>query len=176
MAAGKTIKHMKNLSDFSHIEISSAKPFRFGIITAQWHSDVTNALYQSAYDRLKKHGALDEHIVNIPVPGSYELTSGANMLLELGQVDVVICLGCVILGETRHFDFICDAVANGIIQAAQMLADRGEPISKPIVCRIDGNNAALGRKILDDSGIALIERVETMDDAARRVAQLAAGK
>jgi 6,7-dimethyl-8-ribityllumazine synthase len=114
MAAGKTIKHMKNLSDFSHIEISSAKPFRFGIITAQWHSDVTNALYQSAYDRLKKHGALDEHIVNIPVPGSYELTSGANMLLELGQVDVVICLGCVILGETRHFDFICDAVANGL--------------------------------------------------------------
>ena len=70
----------------------------------------------------------------------------------------------------------CDAVANGIIQAVAMLADRGEPISKPIVCRIDGNNAAEGRRILDESGIALIERVETMDDAARRVAQLAAGK
>lgn len=70
----------------------------------------------------------------------------------------------------------CDAVANGIIQAAAMLAERGEPISKPIVCRIDGNNAAEGRRILDESGIALIERVETMDDAARRVAQLAAGK
>ena len=70
----------------------------------------------------------------------------------------------------------CDAVANGIVQAVAMLADRGEPITKPIVCRIDGNNAAEGRRILDESGIALIERVETMDDAARRVAQLAAGK
>lgn len=70
----------------------------------------------------------------------------------------------------------CDAVANGIVQAIGMLADRGEPVTKPIVCRIDGNNAAEGRRILDESGIAVIERVETMDDAARRVAQLAAGK
>lgn len=70
----------------------------------------------------------------------------------------------------------CDAVANGIVQAIAMLAERGEPVTKPIVCRIDGNNADLGRKILDESGIAVIERVETMDDAARRVAQLAAGK
>ena len=70
----------------------------------------------------------------------------------------------------------CDAVANGIVQAVGMLAERGEPITKPIVCRIDGNNAVEGRRILDESGIALIERVETMDDAARRVAQLVAGK
>ncbi len=70
----------------------------------------------------------------------------------------------------------CDAVANGIVQAIGMLAERGEPVTKPIVCRIDGNNAAEGRRILDESGIAVIERVETMDDAARRVAQLAAGK
>jgi len=70
----------------------------------------------------------------------------------------------------------CDAVANGIVQAIAMLAERGEPVTKPIVCRIDGNNAAEGRRILDESGIAVIERVETMDDAARRVAQLAAGK
>ena len=70
----------------------------------------------------------------------------------------------------------CDAVANGIVQAIGMLAERGEPVTKPIVCRIDGNNAAEGRRILDESGISVIERVETMDDAARRVAQLAAGK
>jgi succinyl-CoA synthetase beta subunit len=62
------------------------------------------------------------------------------------------------------------------VQAVAMLAERGEPITKPIVCRIDGNNAIEGRRILDESGIELIERVETMDDAARRVAQLAAGK
>lgn len=91
--------------------------------------------------------------------------------IVLGDPDVKAVFVNVFGGITA-----CDAVANGIVQAVAMLADRGEPVTKPIVCRIDGNNAAEGRRILDESGIALIERVETMDDAARRVAQLAAGK
>lgn len=69
----------------------------------------------------------------------------------------------------------CDAVANGIVGALDMLAERGETVTKPIVCRIDGNNAAEGRRILDEAEHEVIELVETMDDAARRVAQLAAG-
>jgi succinyl-CoA synthetase beta subunit len=68
----------------------------------------------------------------------------------------------------------CDAVANGIVQAVQMLADKGEPVTKPLVVRLDGNNADLGRAILTDAGNPLVELVDTMDDAARRVAQLAA--
>jgi len=91
--------------------------------------------------------------------------------IVLGDPDVTAVFVNVFGGITA-----CDAVANGIVQAVQMLGDRGEPITKPIVCRIDGNNAIEGRRILDESGIALIERVETMDEAARRVAQLAAGK
>jgi succinyl-CoA synthetase beta subunit len=91
--------------------------------------------------------------------------------IVLGDPDVKAVFVNVFGGITA-----CDAVANGIVQAIGMLADRGEPVTKPIVCRIDGNNAAEGRRILDESGIAVIERVETMDDAARRVAQLAAGK
>ena len=91
--------------------------------------------------------------------------------IVLGDPDVKAVFVNVFGGITA-----CDAVANGIVQAVAMLAEKGEPITKPIVCRIDGNNAAEGRRILDESGIALIERVETMDDAARRVAQLAAGK
>lgn len=67
----------------------------------------------------------------------------------------------------------CDAVANGVIQAIGLLEASGEKVTKPIICRIDGNNAELGRKLLDESGIAVIERVETMDDAARRVAERA---
>jgi succinyl-CoA synthetase beta subunit len=67
----------------------------------------------------------------------------------------------------------CDAVANGIVQAIAMLEEKGEKVTKPLVCRIDGNNAAEGRRILDESGLAVVERVETMDDAARRVAELA---
>ena len=91
--------------------------------------------------------------------------------IVLGDPDVKAVFVNVFGGITA-----CDAVANGIVQAVAMLAERGEPVTKPIVCRIDGNNAIEGRRILDESGIALIERVETMDDAARRVAQLAAGK
>ena len=68
----------------------------------------------------------------------------------------------------------CDAVANGIVSAIGMLAERGEPVRHPIVVRLDGNNAAEGRRILDEAGIAVVEQVATMDDAARRAAELAA--
>jgi succinyl-CoA synthetase beta subunit len=68
----------------------------------------------------------------------------------------------------------CDAVANGIVSAIGLLADRGEPVRLPIVVRLDGNAAAEGRRILDEAGIAVVEQVATMDDAARRAAELAA--
>jgi 6,7-dimethyl-8-ribityllumazine synthase len=106
--------HLKNLSDFSNLDIPSAKNFRFGIIVSQWNEEVTNALYRGAYDTLLKYEAEEENIISIQVPGSYELVSAADMLLTSRQFNAVICLGCVIQGETRHFDFICDAVANGI--------------------------------------------------------------
>ena len=70
----------------------------------------------------------------------------------------------------------CDAVANGIVQAMAMLEAKGEPVTKPIVCRIDGNNAEEGRRILVEREHDLIELVDTMDGAARRVAELAAGR
>ncbi len=70
----------------------------------------------------------------------------------------------------------CDAVANGIVNAMTMLEEKGEPVTKPIVCRIDGNNAEEGRRILNEAEHDLIELVETMDDAARRVVELAASR
>lgn len=106
--------HLKGLSDFSHIEIPSAEDFKFGIVVSQWNAEVTGALLEGAYAALAKNGALAENIIEIQVPGSFELTSGADLLLASKNVDAVICLGCVIQGETRHFDFICNAVANGI--------------------------------------------------------------
>jgi succinyl-CoA synthetase beta subunit len=68
----------------------------------------------------------------------------------------------------------CDAVANGIVSALGMLSARGEEVSHPIVVRLDGNNAAEGRRILAEAGLAVVEQVDTMDDAARRAAELAA--
>jgi len=108
----------KNLSDFSGSEIPSAAAYRFGIVVAEWNAEITNALYQGAYETLIKHGALPENIFTYNVPGSFELTSGADLLLKTKRFDAIICLGCVIQGETRHFDFICNAVANGVSNVA----------------------------------------------------------
>lgn len=105
---------LKNLSDFSQSVIPSAAPYRFGIVVAEWNAEITNALYQGAYNSLITNGATEANIETYPVPGSFELTSGAELLLKNKNFDAIICLGCVIQGETRHFDFICDAVANGV--------------------------------------------------------------
>jgi 6,7-dimethyl-8-ribityllumazine synthase len=108
----------KNLSDFSGGKIPSAAIYRFGIVVAEWNAEITNALYQGAYENLVKYGATEENIFTYQVPGSFELTAGAELLLKNKKLDAVICLGCVIQGETRHFDFICNAVANGIANVA----------------------------------------------------------
>lgn len=117
---------LKNLSDFSNSKIPNAKPYRFGIVVAEWNAEITNALYQGAYQTLIGNGATDENILTYTVPGSFELTSGADLLLKNKNLDAVICLGCVIQGETRHFDFICDAVAHGVSNVAVKY-------SKPVV-------------------------------------------
>ena len=109
---------LKNLSDFSNTEIPSAAAYKFGIVVAEWNAEITNALYTGAYQSLVNNGALPQNIFNYTVPGSFELTSGADLLLKNLKLDAVICLGCVIQGETRHFDFICNAVANGVSNVA----------------------------------------------------------
>lgn len=117
--------HLKSLSDFSHLEVASAAGRKFAIVVAQWNAKVTGALLTGAYESLLQHGAQEQDIHVVHVPGSYELTSGADLLLQTGEWDAIICLGCVIQGETRHFDFICDAVANGLNQVA---IKHGKPV------------------------------------------------
>jgi 6,7-dimethyl-8-ribityllumazine synthase len=87
---------------------------RFGIVVSEWNSGITNMLLVGAIDTLLKNGVKKNNIVVKYVPGSFELTCGAQLLAEQKKSDAIICLGCVIQGETKHFDFICDAVANGI--------------------------------------------------------------
>jgi 6,7-dimethyl-8-ribityllumazine synthase len=106
---------LKSLSDNElNTNIPNAKAMRFGIVVSEWNHEITLALKDGAYNTLIKHGAEPDNILISFVPGSYELTLGAQLQLETQDVDAVICLGCVIQGETRHFDFICDAVAHGI--------------------------------------------------------------
>ena len=104
----------KNLSDYSHTNINNIGDKQFAIVVSEWNEEITESLYQGALDTLLSHGALKEHIVRKNVPGSFELTLGAQWMAAEENIDAIICLGCVIQGETRHFDFICDAVANGI--------------------------------------------------------------
>jgi len=108
---------LKNLSDFSHTTVPDASPFKFAIAVAEWNAEVTGSLYQGALDKLLAYGTKAENIISVAVPGSFELSGAAEILLNKHpELDAVICLGCVIQGETRHFDFICDAVANGVTQ------------------------------------------------------------
>lgn|SRR5690606_29926716 len=109
---------LKNLSDFSHMEVGNAKGLKFAIVVSQWNAQVTEALLNGALAGLTDHGALEEDVEVVQVPGSYELISGADIVLRKQEIHAVICLGCVIQGETRHFDFICDAVGHGIANVA----------------------------------------------------------
>lgn len=106
----------KNLSVFEQSIIPDASSMRFGIVVAEWNTEITHALYTAAIALLLKQGTREENIKKMNVPGSFELTSGARFFAEDNQTDAVICLGCVIQGETRHFDFICHAVAKGLTQ------------------------------------------------------------
>ena len=106
----------KNLSKFEGSEIKNVANYKFGIVWAEWNHEITQALFKGAYDTLIKHGAKPQNIISKTVPGSFELTLGAQYLAQDSEIDAVICIGCVIQGETKHFDFICNAVANGITE------------------------------------------------------------
>ncbi|WP_421946163.1 6,7-dimethyl-8-ribityllumazine synthase [Pedobacter sp.] len=118
---------LKNLSDFSHTTVPSGANYKFGIVVAEWNAEITGALYNGALKTLLENGVKEENIVSLPVPGSFELTGAAEILLsKRADLDAVICLGCVIQGDTKHFDFICDAVAHGITNV-------GIKYSKPVI-------------------------------------------
>lgn len=104
----------KNLSKQtlnSKVDMSNKK---FGIVVSEWNTEVTESLYIGAYNTLLQHGVQKENIFRKDVPGSFELSLGSQFLAIDKNIDAVICLGCVIQGETKHFDFICEAVAHGI--------------------------------------------------------------
>ncbi len=104
----------KNLSEYDLTAVPSAAAMKFGIVVSEWNYEVTGALAEGAVETLKRHSANEDNIIVKHVPGSFELTLGAQYLAEYSNVDAIIILGCVIQGETRHFDFICDGVTQGI--------------------------------------------------------------
>ena len=104
----------KNLSNYDKNTIPNAKDFRFGIVVSEWNDHVTNGLFEGAKAALLDCGALPQHVLRWDVPGSFELIYGAKRMIETQKPDVVITIGCVIKGETMHFEFVCEGVTQGI--------------------------------------------------------------
>lgn len=99
---------------------------RIAVVVAEWNEEITEALYQSAVSTLLSHGVSKENIIRKSVPGAFELSLGAQWMAQRDEIDTVICLGCVIQGETPHFDYICQAVAYGITEV-------GLKTGKPVI-------------------------------------------
>ena len=105
---------LHHLSDYDASKVPDASNMCIGIVVSEWNAEITGALLDGAVSTLEKHGALPENIHVKTVPGSYELVYGAHQMVLNGGYDAVIILGCVIRGETPHFDYICQGVTNGI--------------------------------------------------------------
>jgi 6,7-dimethyl-8-ribityllumazine synthase len=97
-------------------QIPSARDMIFGIVVSEWNPSITDVLLEGAYNTLVTNGANPSNIIVKHVPGSFELTLGAQFFAEYTEVDAIICLGCVIQGETPHFTYICQGVTTGITQ------------------------------------------------------------
>ncbi|MCS7004511.1 MAG: 6,7-dimethyl-8-ribityllumazine synthase [Cytophagales bacterium] len=108
---------LKNLSEYPSFKIDISQK-KIGIVVSNYHAEITEALFEGAYQTLLKEGAKKEHILKKYAPGAYELTLCAQKLAKLPLIDAVICLGCVIKGETQHFEFICHAVAQGLTRVS----------------------------------------------------------
>jgi len=106
--------NLKNLGDHTSKNMISLKGKRIGIVVSEWNDQITDSLLAAAHQVLVEQHAKPKNIIVKYVPGSFELPLGAQLLASEKNIDGVICLGCVIQGETAHFDFICQAVANGI--------------------------------------------------------------
>lgn len=106
----------QNLSEYDSSNIPDASGMKIGIVVAEWNRQVTDKLLEGACNTLEKHKVHSENICVYRVPGSFELTFGAKCLAENGEYDAIIVLGCVIRGDTPHFDYVCSSVTTGITE------------------------------------------------------------
>ncbi|MDB2462504.1 6,7-dimethyl-8-ribityllumazine synthase [Algibacter sp.] len=132
----------KNLSDYDKASIPNASNYRFGIVVSEWNDTITEGLYEGAYNALIDNGVLPANIIRWNVPGSFELIYGCKKMQEQ-MVNAVIAIGSVIQGETKHFDFVCEGVAQGIKDLNVM---RETPV---IFCVLTDNNI---QQSIDRSG------------------------
>mgnify|MGYP000535923067 FL=1 len=104
----------KNLSEYDKNTVPDARNFRFGIVVSEWNETITEGLFDGAIQTLLENQVPSQHIIRWNVPGSFELIYGSKKMLQTQNVDAVIVIGCVIQGQTKHFDFVCEGVTQGI--------------------------------------------------------------
>lgn len=133
----------KNLSAYSSINIPSGADLKIGIVVSEWNENITGNLLKGAIQALTENGVKEENIKVEKVPGTYELPLASQFMLEYTDVDGVVAIGSVIQGETKHFDFVCQATAQGI-------KDVGLKSNKPVIfCVLTDNNM---QQAIDRSG------------------------
>ncbi|NSW95408.1 MAG: 6,7-dimethyl-8-ribityllumazine synthase [Bacteroidales bacterium] len=159
-----------NLSEYNPEAVPDASQMRFGIVVSDWNSNITGSLLSGAINTLKKHGASDKNIFVRHVPGSFELTLGAQLVAENLEVDAVICLGCVIQGETPHFRYICESVTRGI---TQLNLDYNLPFIFGVLTTdnmqqaIDRSGGRLGNKG-DEAAVTAIKMIALQQELERK--------
>lgn len=155
----------KNLSVFDS-PVPSAADMKFGIVVSEWNSQVTSLLLKGAVDTLKQFGCEQDNIEIRYVPGTFELAMGARFFAEYSDVDAVIALGCVIQGDTRHFDFVCQGATQGI---TQVMLEWNMPVAFGILTTgnlqqaLDRAGGALGNKG-DEAAATAIKMVRLQID------------
>lgn len=158
---------LHNLSDYDIQSVPSAQGVRFGIVVSEWNKEVTGALLEGACSTLLKHGAQEADITVLTVPGSFELVYGAARMVNSGKFDAVIAIGCVIRGDTPHFDYICQGATQG-------LADLNREAKVPVVyglltCNTMEQAEARCGGILGNKGDECAVTAIKMVDYARRL-------
>jgi len=103
-----------NLSEYDKDSLPDASQLEIGLVVSEWNAEITNSLYKGAYKTLVDCGVWENNIYKMDVPGSFELIMGSKRMMKAQKLDAVIAIGSVIQGETRHFEFVCQAVAQGI--------------------------------------------------------------
>ena len=134
----------KNLSHYDATDIPDASEMTIAIVVSEWNKKITNGLLNGTTRTLKNHGLKEDNLTIHNVPGSFELPSAAQFILESKKnIDAVICLGCVIQGETKHFDFVCQGITQGI-------KDVGLKYNKPVIFGVLTDNTL--QQSIDRSG------------------------
>ncbi len=128
-----------NLSDYDQEKLPDASGMHFGLVVSEWNHEITEALFEGAKATLLENGTPEDYITRVNVPGTFELPFGAKLLCHKDIFDAVIVIGCVIQGETRHFDFVCQGVTQGV---AQLNHDYDTPV---IFCVLTDNNIEQSR-------------------------------